>query len=106
MGNTPEDASSGLGGYSNAQESVDNANVQELQAAGDQAPYDDHMTNIFVKVGEIYRDTNGNQSFTTGYFDAPLGLIWLDGMDPNIHADGVQLEIAAGSYKGVDAHGL
>lgn len=106
MGNTSEDAATAPGGYDNAQEELDIGNVGRLQNRGNQAPYDDHMTDIFVKVGEIYRDANGNQSFTTGFFDAPLGLIWLEGLDPNVHADGVQLEIASGKYKGVDSVAL
>lgn len=106
MGNTAPDAPAGNGGYSNAQESVDNANVQHLQGAGDNPPYRDDQPLALVKVGEIYRDANGNQSYTTGYFDAPLGLILLSGLDPNVHAHGCYLEVASGKYKGVDALAL
>lgn len=106
FGNTNEDAASAPGGYDQAVAEIDDFNVATLQIRGDQPPYRDDMSNIFVKVGEIYRDANGNQSMTTGYFDAPLGLIYLQGLDPNVHADGVLLEVAAGKYKGVDSIAL
>jgi hypothetical protein len=106
MGNTAPSAPAAQGGYTDALEVVDNENVQHLQGAGDNPPYRDDLQAAFVKVGEIYRDANGNQSYSTGFFDAPLGLVLLVGLDPNVHADGVYLEVAGGKYKGCDAVAL
>ena len=106
FGNTNEDAASAPGGYDQAVADVNDFNVATVQIRGDQPPYRDDMSTIFVKVGEIYRDANGNQSMTTGFFDAPLGINNLPGLDPNVHTDGVLEEVAAGKYKGVDSVAL
>lgn len=84
--------------------------LEDLQTHGDNPPYDAtslESNKPFVKVGEvgIYGDKLVS---TTGFFDAPLGIIYVrytDGRQggagaANFH---LELEVASGDYKGVHA---
>lgn len=90
------------GGYTDAIDGIDDNNVVRLQERGNSPPYnrDDLNPNVFVNVGHLFRDANGNQRLSTGFFDAPLGFVWIkydsDGLNPTL-----ELECAAGNYKGV-----
>ena len=84
--------------------------MEDLQTHGNNPPYDAtglESSNPFVKVGEIGHYGDKLVS-TTGFFDAPLGIIYVrytDGRQggagaANIH---LELEVANGDYKGVHA---
>jgi len=97
-----------------------NANLQagetlDLQANGNAPPYDaDNMGvgEVLEYVGTIYRAQGGSTKLSTGFFDAPLGIIYTFGegvtavngiKDSNGNAQDVlmNVEVQAGDYKGV-----
>ncbi len=114
------------GGYDRATgDSFEDENVQDLLNKGNLPPYDagslrltDTDGGMFVKVGQIGRtatDNTGSLRLSTDYFDAPLGLIVVTNaplafgaLDANIPLDSpsIEVEVAAGDYKGVMAHDI
>ena len=107
MGNTardPQQASpAAVGGYDGASEVIDEQNVADLVIRGNDPPY--NSTNlhddVFVQVGSIYRDTNGNQRLSTGFFSAPLGMVFLSYAGGPAENPTLELELKGGNYKGV-----
>ena len=93
-------------GYAGITDELDSENVDELNERGNLPPYDyeDLPSLMWVKVGQLYRTTNGNQSLTTGFFDAPLGIVYLPGF--NATTADLTLEVAAGDYKGLKSHAI
>jgi len=78
----------------------------ELQANGNEPPYS-RVTlpqNVWVKVGTLHaKEGTGNGWITsTGYFDAPCGLVIIDSSSDLGEAE-LQIEIASGDYRGVHA---
>ena len=92
--------------------------VVNLQQFGNNPPYDaDSSTPLSVLeyVGTIYVDSNGQGKLSTGYFDAPLGAVYLAGSgqkaasiyeagDTSTRATMFKLSAQKGDYKGVAAH--
>lgn len=104
MGNVSQDPQTpAAGGYDNVHSDVDTPNMEDLLNRGNAPPYATDTWNVvWVKVGELYRTASGTQSVSTGFFDAPLGLIYLPNYSQT--TDGVlRLEVKAGKYKGVQA---
>lgn len=105
LGNAARDPDQALpagAGYDGADATLDGQNVAHLNNKGDLPPY--NQTNFpsaqFVQVGSLYRLIGGNQRLSTGFFDAPLGMVWI--LQPS--ADGtplLEMEVKAGKYKGV-----
>jgi hypothetical protein len=101
MANPDVDLPSGSG-YDGADATVDGSNIESLNNRGNIPPYDrsDLEDRVFVQVGSLYRSPGGNQRLSTGFFDAPLGMVWIT--QPT--ADGtplLEMEVKAGNYKGV-----
>lgn len=97
--------------YGDGDSDLQNAEIQDVTNSGNFPPYaqnDSHGTNPFRKVGVIHSDTGG-QRLTTGYFDAPLGIViivsstgqklWSQGSE-------ITMEVKGGDYKGVHATSL
>lgn len=94
------------------------AEVANLQSDGNSPPYDaDDSTpaSILEYVGTIYVSANGDQRTSTGYFDAPLGAVYLFGQgsttnsifdkaDPTRETKLFKMTVQKGDYKGVAAH--
>lgn len=94
------------------------AEVINLQTAGNLPPYDADSSapdSVLEYVGTIYTDSNGNGKMSTGYFDAPLGAIYLSGVGSqvdniyqfaSVNDPAVMFKVVAqkGDYKGVAAH--
>ncbi len=114
------------GGYDRATgDSFEDDNVQDLLNKGNLPPYDagslrlgDANGGAFVQVGQIGRtvnDSTGSLRLSTDYFDAPLGLIVVtnaplafaaaDGLVA-LDQNSIEVEVAAGDYKGVMAHDI
>lgn len=98
--------------YAELQTDLDDNMVANLQADGNLPPYDaddHHALDVLEYVGTIYIDKDGSTKTTTGFFDAPLGAVFLRG-DPGQIASvpaGTNLykmTIQRGQYKGVAAH--
>ena len=114
------------GGYDRATgDSFEDENVQDLLNKGNLPPYDAGSLRLaatnggpFVKVGQIGRTSNadtGSLRLSTEYFDAPLGLIIVTNAPLAFAAEGaaipletqsIEVEVAAGDYKGVMAHDI
>lgn len=89
----------------NAYGGLDNDNQHaardHLQTAGNAPPYDPNGLGgdfMFRKVATLGGTGDGNAKMTTGFFDAPLGAIYIVSQGWN---QDLELEVAAGDYKGV-----
>jgi hypothetical protein len=116
------------GGYDRATgDTFETENVQDLLNKGNLPPYDAGdlgfgaatVGGMLVKVGEIGRSNGGGNTGTlrlsTDYFDAPLGLVIVTSAplafgDENtrmsLDTQSLEIEVAAGDYKGVMAHDI
>lgn len=104
--------------YGELKADLDNAEVMSLQADGNFPPYDaDSSTPLSVLeyVGTVYVDSNGQGKLSTGYFDAPLGVVYLFGGgqkvnsiylsdDTSTQTNMFKISAQKGDYKGVAAH--
>ena len=94
------------------------AEVVNLQTDGNQPPYDADNSApeaMLEYVGTIYTNADGVSKRSTGFFDAPLGAVYLWGLGSNVEnvyeASNTssqtfmfQLTAQKGDYKGVAAH--
>ena len=109
------------GGYDRATgTSFEDENVQDLLNKGNLPPYDAGdlgLDSPWVKVGQIGRNATGGMVTSTGFFEAPLGLIVLEGYTEQFTTDGagstkptsaqlLEVEVKLGDYKGVMAHDI
>ena len=86
---------------------LDNDNVtaarNDLQNLGNQPPYDPNSLDgqeLFRKVASIGAQS-GAQRLSTGFFDAPLGLIVFVPSGLTANEDFFEVEVQSGDYKGV-----
>lgn len=103
--------------YSELQTDLHDVEVFNLQAAGSSPPYaaaDVGAGELLQYVATIYVDANGAMKTSTGYFDAPLGAIYLTGnfaapssvseeFGTTLTNGAVSVEVQGGDYKGVKA---
>lgn len=92
-------------GYDDLIDDIDDENTAHLTAAGNNPPYDgdNFPSRMWVQVATLYNDNDGSQRLSTGYFEAPLGLIYLPGTDITQGLNGeLTMEVKSGGYKGVD----
>lgn len=116
------------GGYDRATgDSFEDENVQDLLNKGNLPPYDagdlgfgaGTVGGMLVKVGEIGRSqgaaNTGTLRLSTDYFDAPLGLVIVtqaplafgdENTRMSLATQSLEVEVAAGDYKGVMAHDI
>jgi len=97
---------------------LDNAEVLDLQASGRQPPYDadSSMPRYFLRyVGTVYADSGNANKSSTGFFEAPLGAVYIVGegstvpsiyreADSTRNTDLFSITVQKGDYKGVAAH--
>ena len=110
LGNTARDPDQALpsgGAYDGADATIAGGNIEAMANRGDLPPYNNtnFAGEMFVEVANLYRHSGGgsftgNQRLSTGFFDAPLGLFWVQYGSPD-EAVRLQLEVKAGNYKGV-----
>ena len=97
--------------YGDLDSDLTDSEIEDVTNRGNQPPYalnDSHPANPFRKVGVIHSDTGG-QRLTTGYFDAPLGIVIIAAAaQQKLFSQGSELtvEVKAGDYKGVHATSL
>ena len=97
---TPE-----AGGYEQALPGLNDTNAANLLQQGNLPPYsedNDPRFGTWVEVAQLYRDVSGHV-LSTGFFEAPLGLILVKGYTPTQDIPFLLLEAKAGKYKGVDS---
>lgn len=100
--------------YGELQTDLNDAMVQTLQSDGNNPPYDaddHHPLDVLEYVGSIYLNTaDGLSKLSTGFFDAPLGAIYLFGQGNTClgidqgETPLFKVEVQKGDYKGVRAH--
>lgn len=90
------------GGYDGVDATISTANQAILTNYGNVPPYNqnDLLDQVFVSQGQLYR-SNGLSRESTGFFDAPLGLVWIVPDSATSPNPPVMLEFASGKYKGV-----
>ena len=104
------------GGYDRATgTSFEDGNVADLLNDGNLPPYnagDLPFQTPWVQVGEIRSDAGGTSIVSTGFFEAPLGLVYIPDYDrlvlpevgsPRELCDILTVEFKEGDYKGVEA---
>ena len=92
--------------YSSLEDEIDVGTMEHLQDDGNNPPYDkDTIHNeVWVKVATLSVNNAGTQKLSTGYFEAPCGLIAVMSSAPLANDSTVlNLEVKAGDYKGVHA---
>jgi hypothetical protein len=103
---TPEGFVSGAAGpYAGLNPGNDGSNYTNLEAIGNEPPYDSDGINAqspWVRVA-VLGGTAGTQKLSSGFFTAPCGLVLLVGYGSDDNNLGASLEVKAGDYKGVHA---
>lgn len=96
--------------YGQLDEDLQDSNVSHLMGAGNDAPYHgqpDHTDRLWVKIGTLGTAAPGVQRLTTGYFEAPLGMVAIQGYTEATPADTkLTLCYKAGNYKGISARSM
>lgn len=94
--------------YDGITDELDDAQMEHLSEEGNLPPYSENSleNSCWVRVAKLYVDPAGTSKLTTGYFDAPCGLIRLatgSGLEANTLSEKVCLSVKGGDYKGVHA---
>lgn len=92
--------------YDGLTDELDDNQMDHLSQHGNEPPYNKDVieNSIWVKVGTLSVNSAGQQKLSTGFFEAPAGLIALVSSTPLSNALSVlNLECKAGDYKGVHA---
>jgi len=100
--------------YEELSAELNDAEVAALQTEGSQPPYDAddlHPLDVLEYVGTVYLEGDvGTQKLSTGYFDAPLGAVYLRGTFGTVSSidsgtrNIMKISVQKGDYKGVAAH--
>lgn len=94
-----------LGGYNDITAGVDSGDMNRLLSNGNEPPYSttDLPDEVFVSRGKLFRQSNlsGVSRESTGFFDAPLGLVWIYMDSETTGHPSISLTVQGGSYKGV-----
>lgn len=114
MGPNPPESpvGSALGGYDLVEANYNKQNVEDLLNKGNLPPYEGDLTTttpaVWVKVGTIGQNATGTGRYSTGFFDAPLGMVWIPDLVINDETglSKVRIEFQSGDYKGVMSHDI
>ncbi len=99
----------GAGPYDDLEADASAVEMQALQNDGNLPPYSATvLPSVWVKVATLSVGAPGNQKISTGYFDAPCGLVFMKstGQTFDTLANSVSLTVQSGDYKGVRAHDM
>jgi hypothetical protein len=90
------------GGYAEIDSDTNAANVARLQTDGDLPPYNraNLTSNFLVKVATLELAGAGSKRLSTGFFKAPCGYVWLDGVGASFPNGKITVTVKAGDYKG------
>lgn len=95
--------------YVDIESDVNELTHDDLQTDGNAPPYDANGSNEgtpWVKVATLGAGSAGQQRLSTGFFNAPCGLVVLVGNSPTWNSDNVIFEVKKGDYKGVGGMSL
>lgn len=73
--------------YGELKSDLHDGEVVNLQEAGNEPPYDSDSSSpyaVLEYIGTIYVGSNGEQKTSTGFFDAPLGAVYLSGLGSEV----------------------
>jgi len=94
--------------YDGITDELDDSQMEHLSEEGNLPPYDSNAleNSCWMLVARLYVDAAGTSKFTTGYFDAPCGLVRLatgSGLEANNITGKICISVKNGDYKGVHA---
>ena len=92
--------------YANIETQVNDATADDLKEDGNSPPYDSLGVNAdtpWVRIATLGSGVGGVQQLSTGYFDAPCGIIMVVGNTATFNSNSLRLEVKSGEYKGVHA---
>ena len=109
-----DDANTGAGdqAYAGAEDGISETQMDNLQNAGNEPPYNrtDFSSNVWVKVATLDNSAGvnpgasaGHSRMSTGFFNAPCGLVVIKSSIAHNIAGELSLTVKAGDYKGVAA---
>ena len=94
--------------YVDIDSEVNETTHDDLQDRGNLPPYDANGVNHtapFVQVA-VLGATAGAQKLSTGYFEAPCGIVIIQSAVPDYSSELFEFEVKSGNYKGVSSHSL
>lgn len=106
----PDDSANDGTPYGELSDANQFANVENLMKDGNYPPYDpapSYDDRLWVKVGTLGTSGVGVQSLSTGYFEAPLGFVVINGYTQSDVANStLSLCYKSGNYKGISARSM
>jgi hypothetical protein len=110
-GNTSNDPAFPVGGnvaYDGLTDEVDDNQMDHLSGDGNAPPYSNQTieNQVLTKVATLYVDSGGGNKLSTGYFNAPCGLVYIStsgGINGTTIGNKIYVEVKGGDYKGVHA---
>jgi len=99
----------GAGPYDDLEADASAVEMEALQQRGNAPPYDANgLPSVWVKIATLTVGAAGNQKISTGYFDAPCGLVYIKATGQTVDSlsNGISCTVQAGDYKGVKAHNM
>lgn len=109
MGNafqSPETLVTGGGAYGDLEADIQTDTMDDLQTQGRNPPYDAtgvNHTSPWVRIATLDATNPNATKLSTGFFDAPCGLIVITGMGASNVQELYELTVQSGDYKGVHA---
>jgi len=95
--------------YADAESTVNQVTHTDLQDDGNNPPYDATGVNTatpWVKIATLGVGSTGAQRLSTGFFNAPCGIVMMVGSSLNWNSDAMMFEVQKGDYKGVGGRSL
>lgn len=99
----------GAGPYDDLNADASAIEMQAAQERGNEPPYDAAtLPSIWIKVATLTVGAGGNQKISTGYFDAPCGLVCINVTGQTLFEtrNSISLTVQSGDYKGVKAYNM
>jgi len=106
---TSPSTTTGAGPYDDLEADASALEMEALQADGNAPPYNaTSLSSAWIKIGTLSVGPGGNQKVSTGYFDAPCGLVYVSVTGQTLDSLGgsISTTVQAGDYKGVRAHNM
>lgn len=103
---SPSSSPVGSAPYSDIDSEVNDLTHDDLQLDNREPPYDQtgvNATTPFVKIAELGSGALGQQRLSTGYFNAPCGIVIIVASQIGADASKLNLTVCDGDYKGVHA---
>lgn len=104
---SPEGTGS-LGGYIELNEEIIAQDITRIQNDGNAPPYNSQSTigtgaNYLVKIATLELAGSGSKRLSTGFFEAPCGYVWFDGVGATFPTGKITVTVKSGDYKGTHA---